>query len=546
MSVDQKKLLEVADLSVEFQTEDYVVRAVDSLSFDLGKGEILGIVGESGSGKTVTGMSLLRLIPEPIGKITDGRANFKGRDLLKIPIDELKKVRGREIGIIFQEPMTALSPLVTVGMQMVETLQLHSDISKDEAWAIGIDWLSKVGIPSPEERMNSYPFQFSGGMRQRVMIAMVLMLEPSLIIADEPTTALDVTTQRQIFELILAVKNRDSSIIFITHDMGVIWQLCDRVMVMEKSRKVEEGSLREVFSSPKEQYTKTLLSAVPRLTDESIACVDTSASPLIEIRNLQTWFPIKKGIFSRTVDHVKAVDGISLDVLKGETLAVVGESGSGKSTLGRTILGLEKARGGEIVYKGNPILGLSKKELKPFRRNLQIVFQDPFSSLNPRMTIMEILTEGLEEHGLLKGQSKKDVAVRLLEEVGLSADQVFRYPHEFSGGQRQRICIARAMSFNPEFIILDEAVSALDVTIQAQVIDLLMDLQRNHNLSYLFISHDLSVVKRIAERTVVMRQGKIVEQGLTEDVIGDPQNEYTKQLLEAVPIPGDEDCRLVG
>lgn len=546
MSESNKAILEVRDLVVEFKTDDALVRAVDSLSFDLFEGEILGIVGESGSGKSVTGMSLLRLLPDPIGKIVSGTANFRGKDLFQIPIAELKKIRGHEIGIIFQEPMTALSPLVSVGKQIVETLLLHKSMSKDDAWAQGIQWLEKVGIPNPEERMNSFPFQFSGGMRQRVMIALTLMLEPSIIIADEPTTALDVTTQRQIFELILQVKKRDSSILFITHDMGVIWQLCDRVMVMEKAKKVESGNLRELFENPKEPYTKSLLSAVPRLSDDPRRDALQNAEPLIEVKGLRTWFPIKKGILSRTVGHVKAVDGVDMHIERGETLAIVGESGSGKSTLGRTILGLERATEGGISYRGNSLVGLSRKKFLPYRRNLQIVFQDPFSSLNPRMTILDILTEGLIEHGLLKEEAPLDAAVRLLEEVQLLPDQVYRYPHEFSGGQRQRICIARALSLKPELIICDEAVSALDVTIQAQVIDLLMDLQDRHELSYMFISHDLSVVKRIADRTVVMRRGKIVEQGSTSDVIGNPQHAYTQSLLAAVPIPGDESCRLAG
>ena len=545
MMSETKNLLEVRNLSVEFKTEDTIVRAVDNLSFDLKQGEILGIVGESGSGKSVTGMSLVRLIPDPIGKIVSGTANFSGTDLLKIPIDELKKIRGEEIGIIFQEPMTALSPLVKVGKQIVETLQLHRDISKEEAWGFGIEWLKKVGIPEPEERMHSFPFEFSGGMRQRVMIALVLMLEPSVIIADEPTTALDVTTQHQIFELILRVRKEESSVIFITHDMGVIWQLCDRVMVMEKAKKVEEGALRDLFASPKEEYTKVLLASVPRLTDEAKVCDLEKKPPLVEVRNLRTWFPIKKGIFSKTVGHVKAVDDLSLDIFPGETLAVVGESGSGKSTLGRTILGLERATSGNIAYRGDSLIGLNRKEFLPFRKNLQIIFQDPFSSLNPRMTILDILTEGMEEHGMLNGEPKQELAVRLLEEVQLEADHIFRYPHEFSGGQRQRICIARALSLKPELIICDEAVSALDVTIQAQVIELLIKLQENYGLSYMFISHDLSVVKKISDRTVVMKAGSILEQGQTAEVIGNPKHEYTKSLLNAVPVPGEESCRLV-
>ena len=545
MREEASKVLEVKGLTVEFKTEDQTVRAVDDLSFDLREGEILGIVGESGSGKSVTGLSLLRLIPSPIGKIVAGEALFKGRDLLSMPIEELVKIRGKEIGIIFQEPMTALSPLVWVGDQLVETLRLHENISKEEAWRRGVEWLAKVGIPEPEQRMRSFPFQFSGGMRQRVMIAMTLMLDPAIIIADEPTTALDVTTQRQIFELILSVRNKDSSILFVTHDMGVIWQLCDRVMVMQRARKVEEGALRQIFLEPREPYTQTLLASVPRLTDEPRGGANPGEEAVLSVRNLSVWFPIKKGVFSHTVGHVKAVDGVSFEIRHGETVALVGESGSGKSTIGRAILGLEKARGGSIRYRGNELVGLGRKGYLPFRKNLQVVFQDPFSSLNPRMIVRDILTEGLEQHGLLAGRRKEEVAVELLEEVGLQADHLYRYPHEFSGGQRQRICIARAISLKPEFIILDEAVSALDVTIQAQVIELLMELQDRLNLSYLFISHDLSVVKRIADRTIVLQKGLVVEQGETKNVIGNPQHGYTQALLAAVPVPGDEGSRLV-
>jgi len=539
-------LLEVVDLSVEFRSEDETVRAVDSLSFQIGRGEILGIVGESGSGKSVTGLSLLRLIPAPIGRIVGGQAFFRGQDLLSMPIERLRRIRGQEIGIIFQEPMTALSPLMTIGKQMVETLRLHEkDLSKEAARDRASHWLQRVGIPDAESRLDAYPFEFSGGMRQRAMIAMTLMLEPSLVIADEPTTALDVTIQRQIFELILAVKRSDSSLLFITHDMGVIWQLCDRVLVMEKARKVEEGPLREIFAVPREAYTRELLAAVPRLTDPPRSLSRQAERPkLIEIAGLKTWYPVRKGLLSRAVAHIKAVDGVSLDIRQGETLALVGESGSGKSTLGRSILGLERPCGGDIRFRGESIVGLPRRRFKPYRRRLQIVFQDPFSSLNPRLPALDILTEGMEEHGLLRGADKADVAERLLREVKLPPEHMRRYPHEFSGGQRQRLCIARALSLEPEFVILDEAVSALDVTIQAQIVDLLLEVQDRRALSFLFISHDLSVVKKIADRVVVMRAGRVEESGETEAVIGDPQRPYTRQLLAAVPVPGDERTRL--
>jgi peptide/nickel transport system ATP-binding protein len=551
------KLLSVNDLTVTFRTEDTVVTAVSNVGFHIDEGEILGLVGESGSGKSVTGMSLLRLIPTPPGKIESGSAMFGGRDLLRLTGNELRRVRGREIGIIFQEPMTALSPLHTIGDQLAESLLLHQDMSKQEAWQKSIEWLDKVGIPDPEQRMGAFPFQFSGGMRQRAMIAMVLMLNPRLIIADEPTTALDVTTQRQIFELVLKMKKDKTSLLFITHDMGVIWQLCDRVLVMKDAEIVEEGPTDSIFLNPSHPYSRELLEAVPRLNSpprnprleirtrpvDPVAEPPEEALPLVTITNLKTWFPIRRGVFARTVGYVKAVNGVSLCIKAGETLALVGESGSGKTTLGRSILGLDKAMEGEILFRHTNLLGASRKIFKPLRRNLQTVFQDPFSSLNPRMTVIDIVTEGLIEHRQLE-ESKDDAAVRILEEVGLEADHRHRYPHEFSGGQRQRICIARAISLKPEFIVCDEAVSALDVTIQAQILDLLIELQEKYNLSYLFITHDLGVVKEIADRVAVMKNGSIVEEGTTAQVIGSPRNQYTKELIAAVPIPGDKQNRL--
>ena len=547
MSTEPEKILRVQNLRVDFQTEERRVTAVDDVSFDLHAGEILGLVGESGSGKSVTGMSLLKLIPKPIGQIKSGEVHYKGRDLLQLSAAQLSAVRGKEIGIIFQEPMTALSPLKTVGDQLIETLRLHQSLSNKEAAAIAIEWLAKVGIPDPAERMHAYPFQFSGGMRQRVMIAMVLMLDPAVIIADEPTTALDVTTQRQIFELILKIRNRRSAILFITHDMGVIWQLCDRVIVMQDAKVVETGDIQTIFNQPREPYTRKLLSSVPRITDASCrnhnADTKSATEKLINIQNLKTWFPVKRGIFAQTVGYVKAVDDISLHINRGEILAVVGESGSGKTTLGRSILGLEKVTAGTIAYQGHNLAQLDRKAFKPLRQHLQIVFQDPFASLNPRMTIRDILTEGLAEHKLLE-DTPNTTAERLLRAVKLKPEFMYRYPHEFSGGQRQRICIARALALKPQFIVCDEAVSALDVTVQAQVIDLLLELQAQFKLTYLFISHDLSVVKRIADRTIVMHRGKIVEQGRTEAVIHDPKADYTRTLIEAVPTPNDPQSRM--
>ncbi|MEX2581479.1 MAG: dipeptide ABC transporter ATP-binding protein [Verrucomicrobiales bacterium] len=538
-------LLSVKNLTVAFDVEGSRILAVDDVSFDVMPGEIVGVVGESGSGKTVGAMSVLRLIPSPPGIVETGEILFEGKNLLTLPIKEMQRIRGREISVIFQEPMTALSPLHVVGDQLAEVVRVHHpDVSKREAWARAVEWLDKVGIPDPEERAKAYPFQFSGGMRQRVMIAMALILQPKLIIADEPTTALDVTLQAQIFELILKMKSEDTSIIFITHDMGVIWELADRVLVMNEGKVVERGDVETLFSKPRETYTRTLLEAVPRLTDEPIASPDRSpeTEPLVELKDLKTWFPVKRGVFARTVDWVKAVDEVSLDIFPGECLGLVGESGSGKTTVGRSILGLETSQGGQILFEGRDIRGLGYHAMRPLRRDLQMIFQDPYSSLNPRLTVLEILTEGLMEHKMLKG-ARREVAAHWLEEVGLSADTMNRYPHEFSGGQRQRICVARAVALEPKFVVCDEAVSALDVTIQAQVIDLLMDLKDKLGLSYLFISHDLSVVKRICDRTVVMRHGKAVEVGLTEDLVNHPQSEYTQKLIAAVPVPGDPSKR---
>lgn len=534
-------LLNVKNLAISFHVEGKTVEAVKGISFEIQPGEIVGLVGESGSGKSVGAMSSLRLVPCPPGQIERGEIIFGGKNLLELPIDELRKVRGKDISVIFQEPMTALSPLHPVGRQLAEAVLVHEpDVSRKDAWDRAVEWLARVGIPDPEERAKAFPFQFSGGMRQRVMIAIALILKPKLIIADEPTTALDVTLQAQIFDLILEMKADDTSILFITHDMGVIWELADRVLVMKDGEIVERGEAETIFKSPKEPYTCELLSAVPRLTDEPLKSSfdPDNDQPLIEVKSLRTWFPVKRGVFARTVDWVKAVEDVSIDVFPGECLGLVGESGSGKTTLGRSILGLEETRSGSIRFEGEEIRGRGYHGMRQMRKDLQMIFQDPFSSLNPRLTVQEILTEGLIEHGLLEGDAP-DVAAHWLEEVGLSADVINRYPHEFSGGQRQRICVARAVAMKPKFVVCDEAVSALDVTIQAQVIDLLMELREKFGLSYLFISHDLSVVKRICDRTVVMRQGKVEEAGETIELIRNPQTDYTQRLISAVPIPGD-------
>ena len=532
-------LLKVENLSVSFHNDERSVQAVENVSFEIEPGEVVGLVGESGSGKTVTGMSLVRLIPSPPGRYDSGKILFEGRDVLKMTVDELRQLRGSDISAIFQEPMTALSPLKTVGDQLEELFDIHKPaMSKTEKNAKVLEWLGKVGIPHPEVRQHQYPFQYSGGMRQRVTIAMALMLEPKLIIADEPTTALDVTLQAQVFDLMLEMKDDKTSLLFITHDMGVVWELCDRVLVMKDAKLVEAGETESLFSSPKEAYTRALLSAVPRLDDPPSRPPIPDAQPLMEVRQLKTWFPIKRGWLAKTVDHVKAVDDVSLIIRPGETLGVVGESGSGKSTLGRSLIGLEKATAGKILFEGAELQDLRGGAWRPFRREIGMIFQDPYSSLNSRMKILTLLTEAPIVHGILK-KPDPDFAAQWLEEVGLNADMMHRYPHEFSGGQRQRVCIARILALQPKLIICDEAVSALDVTIQAQVLDLLLELRERHNLAYLFISHDLSVVKRICDNVLVMQHGKIVEQGTPTQIVEDPQEAYTQSLIKAVPSPGD-------
>ena len=547
MSETPKKidpLLRVKNLSVTFQTDDRIVNAVNDVSFEVNPGEVLGLVGESGSGKTVTGMSILRLVPTPPGHYDSGEILFEGEDILKMRPEELRRIRGSRISAIFQEPMTALSPLKTVGNQLKELLDIHHpDWSKKQKLDKVIEWLDKVGIPDAANRRHQFPFQFSGGMRQRVTIAMALMLEPRLVIADEPTTALDVTLQAQVFDLMMKMKADKTSLIFITHDMGVVWELSDRVLVMKDAKLVEEGPVESLFGTPREEYTRKLLNAVPRLDDVPVRTNHTfPQTPILEAADLQTWFPVKGGLLSRTTGHVKAVDGVSLQIREGETLGVVGESGSGKSTLGRTLIGLEYATGGGVFYEDRPIQNLRGAQWQPIRRQVQMIFQDPYSSLNGRLKILDLLSEAPVVHGLIP-KTDPDYVANCLEEVGLKAEMMYRYPHEFSGGQRQRICIARALALKPKIIICDEAVSALDVTIQAQILDLLMELRERHGLAYLFISHDLSVVKRICDHVLVMRQGQVVEEGPPSQVVDNPRHEYTQKLLAAVPSPGDPNRR---
>ena len=544
-------LLSIHDLTVHFDTDEGLVEAVNDLSLEVGRGEIVGLVGESGSGKTVTAQTILRLVPRPPARFVAGGVFFAGEDLLTLPIERLRAIRGAQISMIFQEPMTALSPLHRVGSQLSEMLERRAGsnggLSRAAAWKRSEEWLARVGLPDPAERMRFYPHQLSGGQRQRVMIAMALMMKPKLIIADEPSTALDVTVQAQIFKLLMSMKEEETSLLLITHDLGVVWELCDRLYVMKDSRLVESGPLEALFRSPARAYTRALLEAVPRLHGDGARrpppaakaeAVADASSPLMEARDLRVWFPVKKGLLARTTGHVKAVDGVSLAIEPGRTLGLVGESGSGKTTLGRALIGLQPVNNGSVLLAGATISGLKRRQLKPHRRDLQMIFQDPYSSLNPRMTVMDILTEGLEEHGLLDAP-KRDKAAQLLEEVELRADMASRYPFEFSGGERQRINIARALSLEPKFIVCDEAVSALDVTIQAQIIQLLRRLQEKYRMAYLFISHDLSVVRQLSERIAVMRHGVLVEEGETDSVLFKPQHDYTRALIDAVPIPGD-------
>lgn len=580
---ERKLLLEVKNLITEFHTEEGIVRAINNISFDIYRGETVGIVGESGSGKSVTSLSIMRLIPIPPGKIAGGEIIYHTKtgekiDLLKLSEDEMRKFRGNDISMIFQEPMTSLNPVFTCGDQVAESIILHQNASKEKAKALTLEMFEKVKLPTPERIFDAYPHQLSGGQKQRVMIAMAMSCDPDILIADEPTTALDVTVQKTILELMNDLKDElDSSIIFITHDLGVIGEIADRVIVMYRGNIVETGSVLDIFNKPQHPYTRSLLACRPPLVkrlsklptvadfmsedeDGNITELEMSVEeatnrfivtdlqtkerfqklqekkPILEIKNLQTWFPTKSNFFGKTTDWVKAVDDVSFDVYEGETMGLVGESGCGKTTLGRTILNLAPAHGGEVIFEGKSILDMSKGELKDMRKDMQIIFQDPYSSLNPRMTIGGAIMEPMSVHGIFESQSeRKNKVNELLNTVGLNERQFNRYPHEFSGGQRQRICIARALALNPKFIICDESVSALDVSVQAQVLNLLLELREEFNFTYIFISHDLSVVKFMSDRMVVMNKGKIEEMGLADEIYNNPQKEYTQRLISAIP-----------
>mgnify|MGYP001379260848 FL=1 len=570
-------LLEIDNLKTWFHTRNGVVKAVDDISFTVDKGEVLGIVGESGSGKSVTVHTLMGLVPQPPGRIEGGTATFGETDLLNTSLNSTatqRALRGKRIAMIFQDPMTSLNPYLRISEQLIEPLLIHGLADRETALKKGVAMLEKVGILDAAERVHSYPHEFSGGMRQRVMIAMALITDPEVLIADEPTTALDVTVQAQILRLLKELQaDLGVSVIFITHDLGVIAELADRVVVMYRGHIVEQGDVLSIFDHPQHPYTKGLLACRPRLEstfkvlptvsdylDEAevdgrmelsenpdaaahIESLQQVADPKIdendlhlEVNDLQVHFPERAGIFSAPKGVVKAVDGISFTVARGSTLGLVGESGCGKTTTGRAILNLVMPTAGSVRFAGQEIAGFDAAAMLPLRKQMQIIFQDPYSSLNPRLTIEQALTEPMAVHGIGRQHAeRRDRAAALLNEVGLEARFLRRYPHEFSGGQRQRICVARALSLEPEFIVCDEAVSAMDVSVQAQVLNLLKELQLRRNLTYIFISHDLSVVKFMADTMAVMEGGRIIEQGRAEEVYANPSEAYTRRLIDAIP-----------
>jgi len=557
-------LLSVKNLTVEFHTSEGVTRAVNNISFDIPQGKTIGIVGESGSGKSVTSLAIMGLLQKPAGKIPSGEILFENQNILNFSDDQMRAIRGNQISMIFQEPMTSLNPVFKVGDQIAEALKLHKKMNAKEAWERTVELINEVGIPNPSLSAHKYPHEMSGGQKQRIMIAMAISCEPKLLIADEPTTALDVTIQKQVLELLFKLQqDHKMSMLFITHDLGVIGDIADDVVVMYRSNVVEQNKSDTIFFNPAHPYTKGLLACRPRLGQNPRRLLTVSdfmnekgeeikrdlqkseiqekkpregSELLLEVKNLVTEFPIKGGFFGRTVDHFKAVNDVSFSLKKGQTLGLVGESGCGKTTLGRTILRLIDSSSGQIIYRNQDITHLKGSELQQLRKKIQIIFQDPYSSLNPRMTIGEILTEPLAIHKIGSSKIEQiDMAKELMIKVGLNLAHINRYPHEFSGGQRQRICIARALMLRPEFIVCDESVSALDVSIQAQVLNLLLDLQEEFGLTYIFISHDLSVVNFISDHVGVMNAGRIIEYGPASEIYNNPQEDYTRSLLSAIP-----------
>jgi len=523
-------LLSVRNLHVEFRSGGGAMHAVKGVSFDIAKGETLALVGESGSGKSVTALSILQLLPYPMARHPQGSIRFRGTELVGAEEKVLRDVRGDRIAMIFQEPMTSLNPLHSIERQINETLFLHKGLSRAAARKRTLELLRLVGLPNPEKRLNAYPHELSGGQRQRVMIAMALANEPDLLIADEPTTALDVTIQAQILELLKDLQRRfGMALLLITHDLGVVRKMADRVCVMNQGEIVEQAEVADIFARPQHAYTRKLLAAEPK-GDPLTPPAD--APEIMAADNLKVWFPIKKGLLRRTVDHVRAVDGVSVNVRQGHTVGVVGESGSGKTTLGLALLRLHASEGA-IRFDGKDIQGWQAKKLRGLRREMQVVFQDPYGSLSPRLSVGQIIGEGLTIHGIGSGAERDAMVAKALEEVGLDASSRHRYPHEFSGGQRQRIAIARALVLKPKFVVLDEPTSALDMSVQAQIVDLLRDIQARNNLAYLFISHDLRVVRALSSHVIVMKDGKVVEQGPTRRIFEEPREEYTRALLAA-------------
>ncbi|HRK58183.1 MAG TPA: ABC transporter ATP-binding protein [Candidatus Kapabacteria bacterium] len=586
------QLLEVRNLITEFRSENRITKAVNDVSFSLKRGRTLGIVGESGSGKSVTSLSVMRLIPDPPGKITQGNILFyekdgNATDLLTLPEETMRTYRGNRISMIFQEPMTSLNPVFRCGDQIIEAIMLHQKCSKAEAREKTLQLLRMVKLPRPETMIDQYPHQLSGGQKQRIMIAMAMSCNPALLIADEPTTALDVTVQATILDLMRELqREHDMAMMFITHDLGVVAEIADDVIVMYKGKIVETGSVQQIFEDPQHPYTKGLLACRPRLdmklkvlptvrdfmeehpdgsisershdgvtevltrvaiTKDEIALrnsVLAQKTPLLSVKDLQVYFPIRTGLFSSIKGYVKAVDSISFDVKPGETLGLVGESGCGKTTTGRAILRLVEPTGGSVHFNNQDVTTLSSSELKTLRRDMQIIFQDPYSSLNPRLSVGSAIMEVMRVHSIFNSDNeRKDYAQYLLDKVNLLPHHFNNYPHEFSGGQRQRICIARALAMKPKFIICDESVSALDVSVQAQVLNLLVQLRDEFNLTYIFISHDLSVVKFISDRIAVMNAGKIVEMEYAQQLYDMPKEEYTRSLINAIPKGTVEDIR---